>query len=263
MKTKVNAKTFLAITVFNVLAVSIMVIMGIAFTGNSSYGAAAKISQKDAELIKVYVKILNKVGNNKKVYPAIEKNLGITQSALNNYMNKSASLGDAVFLKIIEKNAVNQTEVENFVNKYSANKNMIGQLNDNSFNVKNVIKEMNNVVKLKVVNEVYRTATGVSVDHELSLAVNTPNNSHNLTVKNYMTNQTGNVYQNHEIINQTQNTNKNIQQINSNQQQLEQINNTQRQINQVNNTQRQLQQINNTQQQLQQINNTQRQMMGR
>ncbi|MCL5880370.1 MAG: hypothetical protein M1478_06010 [Deltaproteobacteria bacterium] len=242
---------------------------GIVFAG-TTYGAKAQITHKtvinnNAKLMKLYIKILNKVGNNHKAAVEIEKKLNISPAGLKLYMKKGAGLGDAVFVKLIEDNtnAIDKTNIKNFIKEYLADNNTISQLNGNEVNVKNVIKEMNGVVNLKVVNEVYRTETGVTVDHTLSLAVNTQNTTHNLKLENYMTNENGNVYKNQTMqnqINQVNNTQHQINQVNNTQHQINQVNNTQQQIQQTNNTQQQMQQMNNTQQQIQQTNNTQQQM---
>ena len=236
---------------FIVLGVGSAVLASV-FAG-ASYGASTQITHKtvinnDAKLIKLYIKILNKVGNNKQAALEIEKRLLVSPSALKLYMKKGMGVGNAVFIKLVEDNtnSVNKTDVKNFIKKYLMDNNTISQLNGNDVNVKNVIKEMNGAVNLKVVNEVYKTETGVTVDHALSLEVNTPNTTHSLKLGNYMTNENGNVYKTHILQNQ-----------------MNQVNNTQRQMNQVNNTQRQMQQMNNTQQQIQQTNNMQQQMMGR
>jgi hypothetical protein len=239
----------------------------------ASYGASTQITRKtvinnDAKLIKLYIKILNKVGNNKQAALEIEKNLQVSPSGLKLYMKKGMGVGDAVFIKLIEDNtnAVNKADVKNFIKGYLTGNNTLSQLNGNEVNVKNVIKEMNGVVNLKVVNEVYKTETSVTVDHTLSLAVNTPNTTHNLKLENYMTNENGNVYKTHTLqnqMNQVNNTQNQMNQVNNTQNQMNQVNNTQRQMNQVNNTQQQMQQMNNTQQQIKQTNNMQQQMMGR
>ncbi len=236
---------------FIVLGVGSAILASV-FAG-ASYGASTQITHKtvinnDSKLIKLYIKILNKVGNNKQAALEIEKNLQVNPSGLKLYMKKGMGVGNAVFIKLIEDNtnAVNKADVKNFIKEYLTGNNTLSQLNGNEVNVKNVIKEMNGVVNLKVVNEVYKTETGVTVSHTLSLAVNTPNAAHNLKLENYMTNDNGNVYKTHTLQNQ-----------------MNQVNNTQRQINQVNNTQQQMQQMNNTQHQIQQTNNMQQQMMGR
>ncbi len=249
----------------------------------ASYGASTQITHKtvinnDAKLIKLYIKILNKVGNNKQAAIGIEKNLQVSPSGLKLYMKKGMGVGDAVFIKLIKDNtnAVNKADVKNFIKEYLTGNNTLSQLNGNEVNVKNVIKEMNGVVNLKVVNEVYKTETGVTVGHTLSLAVNTQNATHNLKLENYMTNENGNVYKTHTLqnqinqvnntqrqINQVNNTQRQINQVNNTQQQMQQMNNTQQQIQQTNNMQQQMQQMNNTQQQIQQTNNMQQQMMGR
>ncbi|MCL4497933.1 MAG: hypothetical protein M1412_04800 [Deltaproteobacteria bacterium] len=246
---------------FIVLAIGIAGLASV-FAG-ASYGAQAQITHKtvinnNAKLIKSYIKILNKVGNNKQAVLEIEKKLQISPAGLKLYMKKGMGVGDAVFIKLIEDNtnAVNKADAKNFIKEYLTDNNTLSRLNGNEVNVKNVIKEMNGTVNLKVVNEVYKTETGVTVDHALSLAVNTPNTTHNLQLENYTANKNGSVYQTHTLQNQ-------MNQVNNTQRQINQVNNTQRQINQVNNTQQQMQQMNNTQQQIQQTNNMQQQMMGR
>ncbi len=221
----------------------------------ASYGASTQITHKtvinsNAKLIKLYIKILNKVGNNKQAVLEIEKNLQVSPAGLKLYMNmkKGMGVGNAVFIKLIKDNtnAINRADTKNFIKEYLADNDTLSQLNGNEVNVKNVIKEMNGTVNLKVVNEVYKTETGVTVDHTLSLAVNTPNTTHNLQLENYTANKNGRVYQTHILQNQ-----------------MSQVNNMQNQMSQVNNTQRQINQVNNTQQQIQQTNNMQQQMMGR
>ncbi len=266
---------------FIVLGVGSAVLASV-FAG-ASYGASTQITHKtvinnDAKLIKLYIKILNKVGNNKQAALEIEKRLLVSPSALKLYMKKGMGVGNAVFIKLVEDNtnSVNKTDVKNFIKKYLMDNNTISQLNGNDVNVKNVIKEMNGAVNLKVVNEVYKTETGVTVDHALSLEVNTPNTTHSLKLGNYMTNENGNVYKTHILqnqmnqvnntqrqMNQVNNTQRQMQQMNNTQQQMQQMNNTQQQMQQMNNTQQQMQQMNNTQQQIQQTNNMQQQMMGR
>ena len=225
-----------------------------------SYGANAQITHKttvenNGTIIKAYIKILNKVGNNEKAVADVENSIGINNAGLKPYMKKGG-FGDAVFLKLIADNALNKTAVKHLINVYTENNIAVYQLNGNNVNVKNVTEEMNKVCSLKVVNEVYRTATGVTVSHTLSLALNTPAATHNLKLENYMANEKGNVYKTHILQNQ-------INEVNNTQRQINQVNNTQRQMQQMNNTQQQMQQMTNTQQQIQQTNNMQQQMMGR
>ena len=255
---------------FIVLAIGISGLASV-FAG-ASYGASTQITHKtiinnNAKLIKLYIKILNKVGNNKRAVLEIEKNLQVSPAGLKLYMKmkKGMGVGDAVFIKLIEDNtnAVNKTDAKNFIKEYLTDNNTLSQFNGNEVNVKNIIKEMNGTVNLKVVNEVYKTETGVTVDHTLSLAVNTPNTTHNLQLENYMANKNGNVYKTHTLqnqMNQVNNTQRQMNQVNNTQRQMNQVNNTQRQMNQVNNTQQQMQQMNNTQQQMNQVNNTQQQI---
>ena len=228
-----------------------------------SYGANAQITHKttvenNGNLIKAYIKILNKVGNNEKAVADVENSIGVNNTGLKPYMKKGG-FGVAVFLKLIADNALNKTAVKHLINVYTENNNAVYQLNGNDVNVKNVTEEMNKVCNLKVVNEVYRTATGVTVSHTLYLAVNTPAATHNLKLENYMTNENGNVYKTHTLQNQINQVNE----VNNTQRQINQVNNTQRQMQQMNNVQQQMQQMTNTQRQIQQTNNMQQQMMGR
>ena len=233
-----------------------------------SYGANAQITHKttvenNGNLIKVLIKILNKAGNNEKAVADVESSIGVNNAGLKPYMKKGG-FGDAVFLKLVADNALNKTAVKHLINVYTENNNAVYRLNGNDVNVKNVIEEMNKVCNLKVVNEVYRTATGVTVSHTLSLAVNAPATTHNLKLENYMTNEKGNVYKTHTLQNQinqvNNNTQQQIQQTNNTQRQMQQMTNTQQQMQQMTNTQRQMQQMTNTQRQMQQMTNTQRQM---
>ena len=225
-----------------------------------SYGANAQITHKttvenNGNLIKAYIKILNKVGNNQKAVTDVENSIGVNNAGLKPYMKKGG-FGDAVFLKLIADNALNKTAVEHLINVYAENNNAVYRLNGNDVNVKNVTEEINKVCNLKVVKEVYRTATGVTVSHTLYLAVNTSAATHNLKLENYMTNEKGNVYKTHTLQNR-------MNEVNNTQRQINQVNNTQRQMQQMTNTQQQMQQMTNTQQQIQQTNNIQQQMMGR
>ncbi len=203
------------------------IVSGIVFVG-TSYGTPTKVTHKmmikhNAKLklmkLKLYIKILNKVGSNKEATMEVAKKFNMNPMQFESYMKKNIKLGDAVFIKMIKDSTINKTKMKSFIKEYLKNDNAIYRLNGNETKVKNMIKEMSNAVKLKVVNEVYKAETGVTVDHALSLAVNAVN-------------MTG-TYMAHSMQSR-------MGQVNTTQRQINQVNTTQRQINQVNTTQRQI-----------------------
>ncbi|MFW0883468.1 hypothetical protein ACMCNP_00150, partial [Candidatus Acidulodesulfobacterium sp. H_13] len=234
-----------------------LIVSGIVFVG-TSYGTPTKVTHKmmikhNAKLklmkLKLYIKILNKVGSNKEAAMKVAKKFNMNPMQFKSYMKKNIKLGDAVFIKMIKDNAVNKTKIKNFIKEYLKNDNAIYRLNGNETKVKNMIKEMSSAVKLKVVNEVYKAETGVTVDHTLSLTVDTVNGNSNLRLENHM----AGTYMTHSMQSR-------MGQVNTTQRQINQVNTTQRQINQVNTTQRQINQVNTTQRQINQVNTTQRQI---
>ncbi len=239
-------KTSKLLQIFSISVIAFgMILAGFAFIG-TSYGAGVQtahsiIAKKNAELVKLYVKILNKVGHSSKAAMEVEKRFDMSPAQVKLYAEKGMGLGDAVFIKMVKENAENNMNTKAFTRAYLMQGDAISQLKNGEVRMKNIITEMGNAVKLKVVNEAYKTETGVSVDHVLSLSVNGPN----VKLENYATNK-GSINMTNPMQNKTM-----------------RMNAAQRQINQVDNTQRQMKQMSNIQHQIQQNNNLMWQTTGR